>query len=94
MPRAVYSMAADGLLFRGLSHVHPRTQTPVVSIVIFGTISAVLALLIDIEVIIFCPLIGFSIHILSLDVNANKSSKSCKLLLYFGQLSFLSIKMQ
>ena len=50
MPRAVYSMASDGLLFRGLSHVHPRTQTPVISIVIFGSLSALLALFIDIEV--------------------------------------------
>ena len=50
MPRAVYAMAADGLLFRGLSYVHPRTQTPVISIGIFGSISALLALLVDIEV--------------------------------------------
>ena len=78
MPRAVYSMAADGLLFRGLSHVHPRTQTPVVSIVIFGTISAVLALLIDIEVIIFCHFIDSSIHALSLGAKTNISPKSCK----------------
>lgn len=50
MPRAVYSMAADGLLFRKLSYVHPRTQTPVIAIAIFGVIASLLALLIDIEV--------------------------------------------
>ena len=50
MPRAVYSMASDGLLFRFMSYVHPRTQTPVIAIAIFGFGSALCALFVDIEV--------------------------------------------
>ena len=52
LPRAVYAMAADGLLFRFLAYIHPKSQTPVVAIFLFGTITAILALLIDIEILV------------------------------------------
>ncbi len=26
LPRCVYAMASDGLIFRSLSHIHPKTQ--------------------------------------------------------------------
>ena len=28
LPRVIYAMASDGLLFKWLSHIHPRYQTP------------------------------------------------------------------
>ena len=52
LPRAVYSMASDGLLFAVFSYVHPRTQTPLVGIIVFGVIAGVFALLIDINALV------------------------------------------
>ena len=52
MPRAVYSMASDGLFFGIFSYVHPKSQTPIVSIAVFGLISGLFALLIDIETLV------------------------------------------
>ena len=48
-PRCSYSMASDGLMFRCFAYVHPKTQTPMVSILVFSTVSAVSALLLDLE---------------------------------------------
>uniref|UniRef100_A0A8C6DZJ3 Cationic amino acid transporter 3-like n=1 Tax=Moschus moschiferus TaxID=68415 RepID=A0A8C6DZJ3_MOSMO len=39
MPRVIYSMAADGLLFRGLAHIHARTRTPVVATLASGILA-------------------------------------------------------
>lgn len=39
VPRVVYSMAEDGLLFRKLAHVHPRTHTPVLATIVCGIIA-------------------------------------------------------
>lgn len=39
VPRVVYSMAEDGLLFRRLARVHPRTHTPVLATVLCGIIT-------------------------------------------------------
>ena len=52
LPRAVYAMASDGLLFTCLSYVNPSTQTPVFAIALFGTLTATLALLVNIEVLV------------------------------------------
>ncbi|KAL3862254.1 hypothetical protein ACJMK2_008236 [Sinanodonta woodiana] len=58
LPRAVYSMASDGLLFRFLAYVHPRFQTPIVAIVIFGLLSALMALLFEITTLVEFMSIG------------------------------------
>lgn len=39
VPRVVYSMAEDGLLFRTLARVHPRTHTPILATLLCGTIA-------------------------------------------------------
>ncbi len=52
LPRAIYSMASDGLLFRCFAYVHPKTQTPIVGVITFGIIAAMLGLLIDIQVLV------------------------------------------
>lgn len=39
MPRVIYSMAEDGLLFRVLARVHSRTHTPIVATVVSGIIA-------------------------------------------------------
>jgi APA family basic amino acid/polyamine antiporter len=43
-PRIYFAQAQDGLFFKKVAAVHPRYQTPYVSIVLFGTWSALLAL--------------------------------------------------
>lgn len=52
LPRIVYAMAEDGLFFRVFSQVHPRTQVPVIGIVVFGLLMALLALIFDLEALV------------------------------------------
>jgi basic amino acid/polyamine antiporter, APA family len=42
-PRVYYAMARDGLFFRGVSWVHPRTRSPVVAVLLQGTVALVIA---------------------------------------------------
>jgi APA family basic amino acid/polyamine antiporter len=43
-PRVYFAMAQDGVFFRSVAAVHPRTRVPVVAIVLQGTVAALLAL--------------------------------------------------
>ncbi|KAK2083364.1 Cationic amino acid transporter 3 [Saguinus oedipus] len=45
MPRVIYAMAEDGLLFHVLARIHTGTHTPVVATVVSGIIAAFMALL-------------------------------------------------
>ena len=42
-PRVYYAMAGDGLFFRGVARVHPRTRVPVAAIALQGVLAAVIA---------------------------------------------------
>jgi APA family basic amino acid/polyamine antiporter len=42
-PRVYYAMARDGLFFRGVTWVHPRTHSPVVAVLLQGTFALALA---------------------------------------------------
>jgi basic amino acid/polyamine antiporter, APA family len=44
MPRVYFAMAKDGLFFRGVAWIHPRTRAPVVAILLQAVIAAVVAL--------------------------------------------------
>ena len=52
LPRAVYAMSSDGLFFKVFATVHPKTQTPVLSILVFGLIASIFALLFDITTLV------------------------------------------
>ncbi|EMP24384.1 Cationic amino acid transporter 4, partial [Chelonia mydas] len=52
LPRIVYAMAEDGLFFQVFSRVHPRTQVPVIGIVVFGVLMALMALIFDLEALV------------------------------------------
>jgi APA family basic amino acid/polyamine antiporter len=43
-PRVYFAMAEDGLFFRGVAWVHPRTRVPVVAIALQGALAIVIAL--------------------------------------------------
>lgn len=58
LPRAVYAMAQDGLLFKSLAYVNPRFQTPVVAIAVFGFVSALMAFLFEITTLVEFMSIG------------------------------------
>ncbi|XP_072514434.1 probable cationic amino acid transporter [Salminus brasiliensis] len=58
MPRVIYAMAGDGLLFRFLSHVSPYTETPVVACAVSGFLAALLALLVSLRDLIEMMSIG------------------------------------
>ena len=42
-PRVYFAMAEDGLFFRGVARLHPKTQAPVVAIVLQGVLAIVIA---------------------------------------------------
>jgi APA family basic amino acid/polyamine antiporter len=42
-PRVYYAMARDGLFFRRVAWVHPRTRSPVVAVLLQGTFALILA---------------------------------------------------
>lgn len=49
LPRVIYSMAGDGLVFRFLGAVHPKFRTPVNATVISCTIAIVLTVIFDVN---------------------------------------------
>ncbi|XP_045707799.1 probable cationic amino acid transporter isoform X2 [Phyllostomus hastatus] len=58
MPRVIYAMAGDGLLFRFLAHVSSYTETPVVACVVSGFLAALLSLLVSLRDLIEMMSIG------------------------------------
>ena len=58
LPRAVYSMAQDGLLFKAFAKVNERTQLPLITIGVCGGLSSLIALFFDIEKLVEFMSIG------------------------------------
>ncbi|KAM7390053.1 hypothetical protein PAMA_008295 [Pampus argenteus] len=58
MPRVIYAMSRDGLLFKFLSHVSALTHTPALACVVSGSLAAVLALLVSLRDLIEMMSIG------------------------------------
>nr|AAM52327.1 SLC7A4 [Danio rerio] len=52
LPRIVYAMAEDGLFFPVFSRVNPVTKVPVIAILVFGSLMAILALIFDLEALV------------------------------------------
>lgn len=49
MPRIVYSMADDGLIFKFFGMVLPKLKTPYVASIVTGLFAAILASIFDLE---------------------------------------------
>ncbi|KAE8603955.1 hypothetical protein XENTR_v10014518 [Xenopus tropicalis] len=58
MPRVIYAMAGDGLLFKFLAHVSSYTETPVVACVVSGFLAGLLSLLVSLRDLIEMMSIG------------------------------------
>ncbi|XP_043925996.1 probable cationic amino acid transporter [Protopterus annectens] len=58
MPRIIYAMAGDGLLFRFLSHVSSYTETPAVACIVSGFLASLLSLLVSLRDLIEMMSIG------------------------------------
>lgn len=58
LPRIIYAMACDGLLFRVLSRVNSRTETPVIATLLPGFITAFFAMVFDLRELVEMMSIG------------------------------------
>nr|CAD7572735.1 unnamed protein product [Timema californicum] len=58
LPRIIYAMATDGLLFKFLGSVHPTFQTPLVGTLIAGTFTGLMSALFELEQLVNMMSIG------------------------------------
>ncbi|XP_059476677.1 high affinity cationic amino acid transporter 1 [Neocloeon triangulifer] len=58
LPRVLYAMAKDRLIFHNLSRIHPRTKTPLVATISSGILAGLMAMLFDLQQLIDMMSIG------------------------------------
>ncbi|XP_058828086.1 high affinity cationic amino acid transporter 1-like [Topomyia yanbarensis] len=58
LPRVLYAMSNDGVIYKKLQTVHPKTQTPILATVLAGLLAATMALLFNLQQLIDMMSIG------------------------------------
>ncbi|KAI5709708.1 hypothetical protein M8J76_001852 [Diaphorina citri] len=58
LPRVLYAMASDGLLYEFFSHIHPATKTPLLATLVSGVLAGIMAALFKLDQLIDMMSIG------------------------------------
>lgn len=58
LPRLFYAMANDGLIFKWLGRIHPKTEVPIIATVVSGILAAFLALIFELQELVEMMSIG------------------------------------
>lgn len=58
LPRVLYAMGKDGIIFKIFAKIHPKTQTPLIATILSGFLAAIMALAFDLQQLIDMMSIG------------------------------------